>query len=152
MPDDQLQQLNEQLADPPLANAGGDGHIGLFAVAHLAARHGIRVAFAQPPDGGTTVLVHIPAALIARAARPVGPSPDSDPEPVTGTDTAMRPRVALLGAPLPQAGLVHGPMVHRSATATASAQIARTRLTSFQQGSRRARAEAQVVRNESSQG
>jgi len=44
------------------------------------------------------------------------------------------------------ANLVPGTMVHRSATAAVSAQIARTRLTSFQQGSRRARAEAQIAR------
>ena len=44
------------------------------------------------------------------------------------------------------AELVPGTTVHRSATAAVSAQIARTRLTSFQQGSRRARAEAQTAR------
>lgn len=45
-----------------------------------------------------------------------------------------------------QANLVPGTMVHRRATAAVSAQIARSRLASFQQGSRRARAEAQMVR------
>src|SRR6266516_2208281 len=91
MPEEQLWQLNEQLAHPPLADAAVDGHMGLFAVAHLAARHGVRVAIAQPPDGGTTVQVHIPAALISRAPRfAVGPQLDTDPEPVIGTDAAMR--------------------------------------------------------------
>jgi len=219
MPEEQLRQLKEQLANPPLADAAVGGHMGLFAVAHLAARHGIRVAIAQPPDGGTTVQVHIPAALISRAASPVGragatgevpgagtgersdaePGPAdrwssarryavgpqlvTDPEPVMSTDAAMRQGAPLLGAPLPSltpphllaetmpepvasqkeglpifesveseylgahgANLVPGTMVHRSATAAVSAQIARTRLTSFQQGSRRARAEAQIAR------
>ncbi len=238
MPEKQLWQLNEQLAHPPLADAEVDGHMGLFAVAHLAARHGIRVAIAQPRRGGTTVEVHIPVALISRAASPVGragvagevsragtsersdaepglagrwssapryavgPQVDADPEPVRGTDT-MRHGAPLLGAPLPsltpplhlaeampepvasqmeglpvfesveseylgayganrlgltgaeagtpaqssrQAKHVPRTMVHRSATAAVSAQIARSRLTSFQQGSRRARAETQVAR------
>ena len=146
MPEDQLRQLNEQLADPVLANAVADGHMGLFAVGYLAARHDVRVAFAQRPDGGTTVFVHIPAKLISRAARPVGGSPDPDPELVTGTDTATRRGVALLAAPLPsQADLVPG-MIRRPATAATSAQIARTRLASFEQGSRRARADAQAAR------
>jgi signal transduction histidine kinase len=215
MPEEQLWQLNEQLARPPLADAAADGHMGLFAVAHLAARHGIRVAIAQPPGGGTTVQVHIPATLISRAARPVGRAGvageisrarigerSTDPEPVRGTD-AMRHSAPLLGAPLPsltpphllaevmpelaaseQEGLpifesveseylgagsanrlglsdaeacapaqdsrsaefVPGATVHRSAAAAVSAQIARTRLTSFQQGSRRARAETQTAR------
>jgi signal transduction histidine kinase len=218
MPEERLWQLNEQLAHPPLADAAVDGHMGLFAVAHLAARHGIRVAIAQPPEGGTTVQVHIPAALISRAARPAGragiagevprtgtgersdaePGPanrwsaprytdgprlDTDPEPAMGADAALRHGAPLLGAPLPShtppgllaetmpgpvasekeglpilepvesaylgaygANLVAGTMVHRSATAAVSAQIARSRLTSFQQGSRRARAEAQLAR------
>ena len=43
MPEEQLRQLNEQLAHPPLADAAVDGPVGLYAVAHLAARHGIHV-------------------------------------------------------------------------------------------------------------
>ena len=227
MPEEQLRQLNEQLANPPLAEAAVDEHMGLFAVAHLSARHGIRVAIMQPPGGGTTVEVHIPATLISRATKPVsrageagaiprpgtregsdaapgpanrwssapryadGPQLVTDSEAAMGTDAALRHGVPLLGAPLPSlappdplAETVPEPvasqpedlpifdsveseylgaygadrlglsapqnqpatMVHRRATAALSAQIARTRLASFQQGARRARAEAWIVR------
>jgi signal transduction histidine kinase len=72
MPEEHLRQLNWQLAHPPLADAAVDRHMGLFAVAHLAARHGIKVALGLPPDGGTTAEVHLPAALISQDAEPGG--------------------------------------------------------------------------------
>ena len=93
MPEELLRQLNEQLAHPPLADEAVDGHMGLFAVAHLAARHDISVAIMQPPGGGTNVEVHIPAALISRAA------------PAIGTAGAARHDVRLLAAPPPPLAL-----------------------------------------------
>jgi hypothetical protein len=39
--------------------------MGLFAVALLAARHGITVTLSRPLDGGTTAEVYLPAALIS---------------------------------------------------------------------------------------
>jgi signal transduction histidine kinase len=65
VPGDELRQLNVQLAHPPAADGALTRHMGLFAVAHLAARHGITVVLAQPPDGGTTAEVHLPAVLIS---------------------------------------------------------------------------------------
>ena len=65
MPEDQLRQLNGQLAHPPPADVAVTRHMGLFTVAHLAARHGIRVTLALPPGGGTTAEAYLPAALIS---------------------------------------------------------------------------------------
>ena len=70
VPEDRLRQLNSQLAHPPAADGAITRHMGLFAVAHLAARHGITVTLALPPDGGTTAEVHLPAGLIAPDATP----------------------------------------------------------------------------------
>jgi signal transduction histidine kinase len=72
MPEEDLSRLNSQLAHPPLANAAVAQHMGLFAVAHLAARHGIKVVLGLPPGGGTTAEVHLPAALMSKDARPGG--------------------------------------------------------------------------------
>ena len=51
--------------------------MGFFAVAHLAARHGITVTLGTPPDGGTSAEVCLPAALISPEVKPpawMGPS------------------------------------------------------------------------------
>lgn len=81
VPEDELRQLNFQLAHPPAADGTVTRHMGLFAVAHLAARHGITVALALPADGGTTAEVHLPAELILPDATPGwrrGPDPAGD--------------------------------------------------------------------------
>ena len=203
MPEEQLRQLNEQLAHPLLADAAVDGQMGLFAVAYLAARHGIRVAIMQPPSGGTTVEVHIPAALISRAGTgegsgavpvpadrwssapryagaplpslpPPHPLAESQPEPVASEKEGLPIFESVeseylgaygagrLGLSAPQNG--HPTLTGRPPAAPASRATAAdrgrgaqpdaparrsrqaSRLASFQQGSRRARAEARLVR------
>jgi signal transduction histidine kinase len=72
MPEEQLMLLNRQLASHSLADMAVARHMGLFAVALLAARHGITVTLSMPPDGGTTAEVYLPAALISLAAEPGG--------------------------------------------------------------------------------
>ncbi len=72
MPKEQLRQLNWQLAHPPLADAAVARHMGLFAVSHLAGRHGINVTMGRAPGGGTNVEVHIPAELMSHGVRPGG--------------------------------------------------------------------------------
>ena len=72
MPQERLRQLNWKLAHPPLADVAIARHMGLFAVAHLAARHGIGVALGLRPGGGTTAEVHLPAPLISQDAGPGG--------------------------------------------------------------------------------
>jgi len=72
MPEEQLRQLNWQLAHPHLADLTDAPHLGLFAVAQLAARHGIKVALGLSPGGGTSAEVHLPATLISPDAKPGG--------------------------------------------------------------------------------
>jgi hypothetical protein len=43
-------------------------HVGLFAVAHLAARHGIQVELHSPGPSGAVARVHLPESLISQAA------------------------------------------------------------------------------------
>jgi hypothetical protein len=124
MPEEHLRRLNWQLAHPPLADVAVARHMGLFAVAHLAARHGIKVALRLPPGGGTTAEVHLPAALISKDAKPGGwpgqagevlraVAAAADPRPsaprfAAGPEFAVGPEIAMpdavpltLGAPLP---------------------------------------------------
>jgi len=72
MSEEELTLLNWQLANPSLADMTVARHMGLFTVAHLAARHGITVTLTMPPDGGTTAEVYLPDALISVDTEPDG--------------------------------------------------------------------------------
>ncbi|MGW6913818.1 sensor histidine kinase [Kitasatospora sp. NPDC054939] len=70
---DEYERLNAYLADPPepdVPAAGDDLRIGLYVVARLAARHGIRVSLRSSPYGGTRAVVLVPAALLEAAPQP----------------------------------------------------------------------------------
>jgi Histidine kinase-, DNA gyrase B-, and HSP90-like ATPase len=71
MSQERLRQLNSELAQP-LADGAFPQHVGLSAVAQLAARHGIEVMLKQGPDGRTAAEVHVPATLISQDGVPGG--------------------------------------------------------------------------------
>jgi signal transduction histidine kinase len=64
IPPERLEQLNSRLDNPPAADVSVSRHMGLFAVAHLALRHGVRVRLRQGSPRGLTALVWIPQTLI----------------------------------------------------------------------------------------
>jgi signal transduction histidine kinase len=66
LPADRLAHLNYSLDNPPVADVSVSRHMGLFAVSHLAARHGVRVRLRQNESRGLTALVWIPEPLIMR--------------------------------------------------------------------------------------
>jgi signal transduction histidine kinase len=70
MAEDRLGLINWRLENPPPADVEVSRHMGLFAVAHLAARHDIRVRLRQAPTGGLIAHVWLPDALIVRQSRP----------------------------------------------------------------------------------
>jgi len=216
--EEELTLLNRQLVSPSLADMAVTPHMGLSAVALLAAPHGITVTLSVPPDGGTTAEVYLPAALVSLGA---GPSPwqgragearfaeaseeaaatvpdlpfsASGAEPPPGPETGAPEAVpVMLSAPVPapapgtstgatepepvdadlgdeppifesvRSGYFHAfgrdllrpgdPQAGQSpagrpaeATAAESAETTRSRLASFQHGSRRGRAVAQMNR------
>jgi hypothetical protein len=131
MTEEELALFNWQLDNPAPADLAVARRMGLFAVALLAARHGIMVTLSRPPDGGTTAEVYLPAALISLGAAPGGrqgragetlpgaseeadgaiadppfsaPRFASGPEPSPGLETGAPEAVlAMLGAPVPAA-------------------------------------------------
>jgi signal transduction histidine kinase len=66
LPADRLADLNYRLDNPPAADVSVSRHMGLFAVSHLAARHGVRVRLRQAEPHGLTALVWIPERLLTR--------------------------------------------------------------------------------------
>ena len=70
MSEEQMAQLNWRLENPPVVDVGFSRHMGLFAVAHLAARHGIKVRLQRPSAGGLAAHVWIPDTLTSQDSEP----------------------------------------------------------------------------------
>ncbi|MEV5506075.1 sensor histidine kinase [Streptomyces orinoci] len=84
MAPDRLDQLNSLLAQPdpeprvpmPGADRGPDDAVmglGLYVVARLAGRHGVRVQLREQRPGGITAVVVLPARLLPRDTPPAAP-------------------------------------------------------------------------------
>jgi signal transduction histidine kinase len=65
---DQLQELNERLATPPMVDVAVSRMMGLVVVARLAARHGVKVELRQGSDRGTVADVTLPTSVLVPRA------------------------------------------------------------------------------------
>ena len=70
--DARLAEMNSRLINPPVIDVSVSRHMGLFAVARLAERHGVRVRLRAGSPQGLTALVWLPDSLIERGTRPYG--------------------------------------------------------------------------------
>ncbi|HEX6969771.1 MAG TPA: nitrate- and nitrite sensing domain-containing protein [Micromonosporaceae bacterium] len=70
---EQLAELNERLARPPLVDVAVSRMMGLVVVARLAARHGVKVELRQAPERGTIAEVTVPASVLVSRALPDAP-------------------------------------------------------------------------------
>ena len=66
----EMAYANWRLENPPVADINVPKWIGLFVVARLAARHGIRVRLHPAEFGGLTALVWLPDEVITRQGMP----------------------------------------------------------------------------------
>jgi hypothetical protein len=128
MTEERLARVNWRLENPPAADAGVSRHMGLFAVAHLAGRHGIRVRLRKASTGGLVAHVWLPGALISRDSGPAHwettwtarasafvqavtrtarfPQDPAEAEPAAAVSAASAAACSLAAAPLPQAPTV----------------------------------------------
>ncbi len=104
---------NWQLENAQAPDVNVPKWMGLFVVARLAARHGIRVRLQPAEFGGLTALVWLPDDILTRSGATASPrlseAATSGPESATAgsmTETAVDPRYAAAG--------------HRAATVTAT--------------------------------
>ena len=67
-----LAEMNRRLNNPPVIDESVSRHMGLFAVARLAERHGVRVRLRAGNPQGLTALVWLPDSLAERGSRPYG--------------------------------------------------------------------------------
>jgi hypothetical protein len=105
MAEDEMAHANWRLDNPPTVDVAVSRRMGLFVVARLAARHGIRVRLRPAETGGLVALVWLPdEAITTEDSGPSGlprrnPVPAQDAEPGTGEhriDGARTPRFAPL--------------------------------------------------------
>ena len=90
---EEMAHANWRLDNPPVVDVAVSRRMGLFVVARLAARHGIRVRLRPASMGGLTALVWLPDEVVAQetAAPPGGlrrfeVTPGSDSEPARLAD------------------------------------------------------------------
>ncbi|GAA1007378.1 hypothetical protein Aple_018130 [Acrocarpospora pleiomorpha] len=77
-----LEALNRRLAEPPEFDLADSERLGLFVVARLAARHGVKVVLRPSPYDGVTAIVMIPPSMLAAAdERPTRPVRHQPPPP-----------------------------------------------------------------------
>ena len=115
MSDDRIAELNQLLGHPPVLGLALEPTLGLYVVARLAARHGMRVRLA-PGVPGTTVRITVPRTLLetSTATRPDDGRLRNEPS----TDvrlTTREPRVAVpsrLATPEPRLRPPLTPAVH----------------------------------------
>jgi signal transduction histidine kinase len=95
MSDEQLMDVNERLADPPMTDLATGRMLGFFVVGQLIRRHDLKVQLRHSWCGGITALVRLPNELLQAAApdwAPNGPKPAAMAEtsagrrPLTGLD------------------------------------------------------------------
>jgi signal transduction histidine kinase len=70
IPEARLSEMNVRLDNPPVIDVSVSRHMGLFAVARLAERHGVRVRLRAGSPRGLTALVWLPDSVIEREAQP----------------------------------------------------------------------------------
>ncbi|TDC67891.1 sensor histidine kinase, partial [Streptomyces hainanensis] len=105
---DALREANRRLADPPEFEPSDTDRIGLFVVARLAARHGIRVSLRDSPYGGTTAVALVPGELLTETRELPG---ERDRLPGRPERPALRGGPVELEAPVGAPDMVLGPAV-----------------------------------------
>jgi signal transduction histidine kinase len=75
---DELNEINQQLTNPPDFDLANADRLGLFVGGKLAARHGVRVSLRPSPYGGITAIVLMPSSIVVPIAQTgAGPRPDA---------------------------------------------------------------------------
>ncbi|MEV6299715.1 nitrate- and nitrite sensing domain-containing protein [Actinoplanes sp. NPDC051861] len=99
MTTEQLGEANRRLAEPPEFDPTDSARLGLFVVAQLANRHGIRVSLRASGYGGVTAIVLVPGELVAITPGTAIPSGGQDrderPSPLVGSGTTDPARHSL---------------------------------------------------------
>jgi HAMP domain-containing protein len=103
MSDEELQEANERLANPPAIDFAVSRMLGLFVVSRLARRYGIRVQLRHSSYGGITAMVMLPASVVLPLG-PQAPQGPITPDPFAEAPALMAPQAEpepVMAEPLP---------------------------------------------------
>ena len=125
IPEARLAEMNLRLDNPPVIDVSVSRHMGLFAVARLAERHGVRVRLRARSPRGLTALVWLPDDVAERGAARSGwpgsrPSRSAGAQAANGWQAAAVPTPAMM--PMPAAPTM--PSMSSGAAAVAQAAAA----------------------------
>jgi signal transduction histidine kinase len=102
---DQLSDLNERLANPPMVDVAVSRMMGLVVVARLAARHGVKVELRPARERGTIADLTLPAsvlvprALAGRGGLPIAGARDAGGRSEGAARSPFGPPLALESGP-----------------------------------------------------
>jgi signal transduction histidine kinase len=122
IPEPQLSEINQNLAEPPQFDLSGSDRLGLFIAGQLARRHDIKITLRGSPYGGTTAIVLIPGTLVvdSEAAGGLTAGADRDlPLRLTGRHAALSAADDTDDFPAARPRLGAGAAAGRSATQAA---------------------------------
>ncbi|MGD9486179.1 nitrate- and nitrite sensing domain-containing protein [Streptomyces sp. TRM70308] len=108
MPADALLEANLRLAETPEFELSDTDRLGLFVVARLAQRQGVRVSLQPSPYGGTTAVVLIPGSVLTETdgTDPAADRDDERPPALARVPAApQRDLAAALGVGRPRGAL-----------------------------------------------
>ncbi|GAA3450480.1 sensor histidine kinase [Dactylosporangium matsuzakiense] len=96
MSPDAIEEANLRLAQPPEFDPANSARLGLFVVALLAARHGVRVTLRASAYGGVTAVVLIPPHLISGATHELtAPTPAEEQQAAREAVLELEPADAI---------------------------------------------------------
>jgi len=99
VPEARLSEMNWRLDNPPVIDVSVSRHMGLFAVARLAERHGIRVRLRPRSPRGLTALVWLPDSVADRSVQPSAWPGDRLDRQTTARHTAAGNRTTVRSFP-----------------------------------------------------
>ncbi|MBY8886688.1 nitrate- and nitrite sensing domain-containing protein [Streptomyces sp. PTM05] len=103
MSPEELAEVNERLAEPPVVDVSISRRMGLFVVGRLASKYRVRVGLERAATGGVSALVTLPMSLLKAAS-------EVDSDAGTAFDLAMRP--GTYDAPTGLSGMLGGERAH----------------------------------------
>lgn len=140
MSDEEIDERNALLSQPPsfsLETLAGDGRLGLFVVATVAARHHVSVRLEESVYGGVRAVVLIPTQLLT-AAPAERPASEGQLPVLTVAPELARPTLPQRARPTAGDTGAFGPPVTDAPAPVRSAEAARSRISAIQRGTRQA--------------